>query len=71
MQMVILLIEHLCGHEPGLTDDLSSILEQLTKLNSSQHSRVALRARQVRVLVCVCGSVHVLKGSFNVHGFHL
>lgn len=48
-QMVILLIEHLCGHEPGLTDDLSSILEQLTKLNSSQHSRVALRARQVLI----------------------
>lgn len=45
--MVILLIEHLCGHEPGLTDELSSILEQLTKLNSSEHSRVALRARQV------------------------
>lgn len=48
-QMVILLIEHLCGHEPGLTDDLSAILEQLTKLNSSQHSRVALRARQVLI----------------------
>ncbi|XP_042208168.1 acetyl-CoA carboxylase-like [Homarus americanus] len=48
-QMVILLIEHLCGHEPGLTDDLSSILEQLTKLNSSEHSRVALRARQVLI----------------------
>lgn len=46
--MVILLIEHLCGHEPGLTDDLSVILEQLTKLNSAEHSRVALRARQVR-----------------------
>lgn len=48
-QMVILLIEHLCGHEPGITDDLSAILEQLTKLNSSKHSRVALRARQVLI----------------------
>lgn len=48
-QTVILLIEHLCGHEPGLTDDLSSILEQLTKLNSTEHSRVALRARQVLI----------------------
>ncbi|XP_068249206.1 acetyl-CoA carboxylase isoform X1 [Palaemon carinicauda] len=48
-QMVILLIEHLCDHEPGLTDDLASILEQLTKLNSAKHSRVALRARQVLI----------------------
>ncbi|XP_076067982.1 acetyl-CoA carboxylase isoform X2 [Oratosquilla oratoria] len=48
-QMVICLIEHLCGHEPGLTDDLSSILEQLTKLNNKEHSRVALRARQVLI----------------------
>ncbi|XP_069956208.1 acetyl-CoA carboxylase isoform X2 [Cherax quadricarinatus] len=48
-KMVILLIEHLCGHEPGLTDDLSLILEQLTKLNSTEHSRVALRARQVLI----------------------
>ncbi|KAK7068522.1 hypothetical protein SK128_027163 [Halocaridina rubra] len=48
-QMVILLIEHLCGHEPGLTDDLAAILEQLTKLNSAEHSRVALRARQVLI----------------------
>ena len=47
--MVITLIEHLCGHEPGLTEELSSILEQLTKLNSSEHSRVALRARQVYI----------------------
>ncbi|KAK3859492.1 hypothetical protein Pcinc_034403 [Petrolisthes cinctipes] len=48
-QMVIRLIEHLCGHEPGLTDDLAAILEQLTKLNSTEHSRVALRARQVLI----------------------
>lgn len=53
LQMVILLIEHLCGHEPGITDDLSAILEQLTKLNSSKHSRVALRARQVSEKTCL------------------
>lgn len=45
--MVLLLIEHLCGHEPGVTDDLQNILEQLTKLSSMAHSRVALLARQV------------------------
>ncbi|KAB7507632.1 Acetyl-CoA carboxylase [Armadillidium nasatum] len=48
-QMVLLLIEHLCGHEPGVTDDLQNILEQLTKLSSMAHSRVALLARQVLI----------------------
>ena len=45
--MVLLLIEHLRGHKPGVTDDLADILELLTKLSSIEHSRVALKAREV------------------------
>ncbi|KAF2367472.1 Biotin carboxylase-like N-terminal domain [Trinorchestia longiramus] len=48
-QLLVLLIDHLCEHEPGLTDDLAQDLEQLTTLNSIDHSRVALRARQVLI----------------------
>ncbi|KAJ8909874.1 hypothetical protein NQ315_013508 [Exocentrus adspersus] len=37
------------GNEPGLTDELASCLTELTSLNRSEHSRVALRARQVLI----------------------
>ncbi|KAK3798057.1 hypothetical protein RRG08_034617 [Elysia crispata] len=47
--MVIMLIDHLCGKEPGLTDELASILTELTQLNKSENSKVALRARQVLI----------------------
>ena len=42
-----MLIDHLWSNEPGLTDELSTTLNELTSLNRSEHSRVALRARQV------------------------
>lgn len=48
-QLVIKLIDHLCGHEPGLTDELSSILNQLTALNKPENAKVVLRARQVLI----------------------
>ncbi|CAN7995548.1 unnamed protein product [Ixodes hexagonus] len=38
--------DHLCGHEPGLTDELSSILNELTTLSKTDNAKVALRARQ-------------------------
>ncbi|GFW27564.1 acetyl-CoA carboxylase 2 [Trichonephila clavipes] len=41
--------DHLCGHEPGLTDELGVILNDLTTLNKSENSKVALRARQVLI----------------------
>nr|WDE40200.1 acetyl-CoA carboxylase [Tegillarca granosa] len=47
--LVIMLIDHLCGKEPGLTDDLASILSELTTLNNSDNAKVALRARQVLI----------------------
>ncbi|CAL1538931.1 unnamed protein product [Lymnaea stagnalis] len=47
--MVIMLIDHLCGKEPGLTDELASILAELTQLNKTENSKVALRARQVLI----------------------
>ncbi|XP_035827708.1 acetyl-CoA carboxylase isoform X2 [Aplysia californica] len=47
--LVIMLIDHLCGKEPGLTDELASILSELTQLNKSENSKVALRARQVLI----------------------
>ncbi|CAH1987134.1 unnamed protein product [Acanthoscelides obtectus] len=47
--LVTMLIDHLWGNEPGLTDELASCLTELTSLNRSEHSRVALRARQVLI----------------------
>ncbi|KAI1309415.1 Acetyl-CoA carboxylase [Halotydeus destructor] len=48
-QLIIKLVDHLCGHEPGITDELSSILNALTVLNKSENAKVALRARQVLI----------------------
>lgn len=47
--LVTMLIDHLWANEPGLTDELASTLSELTSLNRSEHSRVALRARQVLI----------------------
>ncbi|XP_059157454.1 acetyl-CoA carboxylase-like isoform X2 [Physella acuta] len=47
--LVIMLIDHLCGKEPGLTDEMASILSELTQLNKTENSKVALRARQVLI----------------------
>ncbi|XP_043262709.1 acetyl-CoA carboxylase isoform X1 [Colletes gigas] len=47
--LVTMLIDHLWENEPGLTDELSSTLTELTSLNRTEHSRVALRARQVLI----------------------
>ncbi|XP_014484263.1 PREDICTED: acetyl-CoA carboxylase isoform X1 [Dinoponera quadriceps] len=47
--LVTMLIDHLWANEPGLTDELSSTLTELTSLNRTEHSRVALRARQVLI----------------------
>lgn len=41
------LIDHLSGNEPGVTEELSSILNALTALNKNENVKVALRARQV------------------------
>ncbi|KAK7108725.1 hypothetical protein V1264_016404 [Littorina saxatilis] len=47
--LVILLIDHLCGKEPGLTDELASVLSELTQLSKTENSKVALKARQVLI----------------------
>lgn len=47
--LVTMLIDHLWTNEPGLTDELAATLNELTSLNRSEHSRVALRARQVLI----------------------
>lgn len=47
--LVTMLIDHLWANEPGLTEELSSTLTELTSLNRTEHSRVALRARQVLI----------------------
>jgi len=51
--LVTMLIDHLWSNEPGLTDELAATLNELTSLNRSEHSRVALRARQVGVFVII------------------
>ncbi|EFX86656.1 hypothetical protein DAPPUDRAFT_222043 [Daphnia pulex] len=47
--LVTQLIDHLWSHEPGLTDELATILKELTMLNRSENAKVALRARQVLI----------------------
>lgn len=47
--LVILLIEQLCGKDINLTDDLTSILTELTNLNRTLNAKVALKARQVLI----------------------
>ncbi|KAK7582615.1 hypothetical protein V9T40_014060 [Parthenolecanium corni] len=47
--LVTMLIDHLWSNEPGLTDELATTLNELTSLNRAEHSRVALRARQVLI----------------------
>ncbi|XP_022251456.1 acetyl-CoA carboxylase isoform X2 [Limulus polyphemus] len=47
--LIIKLIDHICTHEPGITDELSDILQELTHLNKDENARVALRARQVLI----------------------
>ncbi|XP_064627568.1 acetyl-CoA carboxylase-like isoform X4 [Lineus longissimus] len=47
--LVIMLIDHLVGKEPGMSEDLKPILTELTTLNKTENSKVALRARQVLI----------------------
>nr|XP_033810269.1 acetyl-CoA carboxylase 2 isoform X2 [Geotrypetes seraphini] len=47
--LVTKLIDQLCGRDPTLTDELMTILNELTQLSKTEHSRVALRARQVLI----------------------
>ncbi|XP_051691837.2 acetyl-CoA carboxylase 2 isoform X2 [Oryctolagus cuniculus] len=48
-QLVTMLIDELCGPDPSLSDELTSILNELTQLSKSEHCKVALRARQVLI----------------------
>nr|XP_019612996.1 PREDICTED: acetyl-CoA carboxylase 2 [Rhinolophus sinicus] len=48
-QLVIMLIDELCGPDPSLSEELTSILNDLTQLSKSEHCKVALRARQVLI----------------------
>ncbi|XP_025745129.1 acetyl-CoA carboxylase 2 isoform X4 [Callorhinus ursinus] len=48
-QLVIMLIDELCGPDPSLSEELTSILNELTQLSKSEHCKVALRARQVLI----------------------
>jgi acetyl-CoA carboxylase/biotin carboxylase 1 len=47
--LIITLIDHLVSHEPGLADELSPILNELTTLGKSENAKVALKARQVLI----------------------
>lgn len=43
----VLLQDHLCGKEPGLSEDIQAMLHEFTALNKTENAKVALRARQV------------------------
>lgn len=47
--LIISLIDHLCGKEPGLSEDVQALLQELTSLNKAENAKVALRARQVLI----------------------
>ncbi|XP_018332454.1 acetyl-CoA carboxylase isoform X2 [Agrilus planipennis] len=47
--LVAMFLDHLWSKEPGLTEELATTLNELTSLNKSEHSRVALRARQILI----------------------
>uniref|UniRef100_A0A8C2XIL4 acetyl-CoA carboxylase n=1 Tax=Cyclopterus lumpus TaxID=8103 RepID=A0A8C2XIL4_CYCLU len=47
--LVIMLIDHLCGRDSMLADELMAILNELTELSKMENSKVALRARQVLI----------------------
>uniref|UniRef100_A0AAR2KSB1 acetyl-CoA carboxylase n=1 Tax=Pygocentrus nattereri TaxID=42514 RepID=A0AAR2KSB1_PYGNA len=47
--LVTMLIDQLCGRDPTLTDELMSILTELTQLSKTTNAKVALRARQVLI----------------------
>lgn len=59
--LLLSLKDELCGPDPTLSDELTSILNELTQLSRSEHCKVALRARQVGLNVCcyVCACMHV------------
>ena len=48
LHLNLLLQHHMCRKEAGLTDELASILTELTTLNNAENANVALRDRQVR-----------------------
>lgn len=48
-QLVIMLINVLFSKDPTLTDELTSSLQDLTKLNNPKNAKVALKARQVLI----------------------
>ncbi|XP_045441590.1 acetyl-CoA carboxylase 2 isoform X4 [Pipistrellus kuhlii] len=48
-QLVIMLIDELCSPDPSLSEELTSILSELTQLSKTEHCKVALRARQVLI----------------------
>ncbi|XP_058853804.1 acetyl-CoA carboxylase isoform X3 [Acipenser ruthenus] len=47
--LVTMLIDQLCGRDPTLTDELMTILTELTQLSKTTNAKVALRARQVLI----------------------
>ncbi|XP_071943409.1 acetyl-CoA carboxylase-like isoform X2 [Antedon mediterranea] len=47
--LVVMLIDQLCKKEPGLIDELSQVIGELTSLNKQDNSKVSLRARQVLI----------------------
>ncbi|XP_043910511.1 acetyl-CoA carboxylase 1 isoform X2 [Protopterus annectens] len=47
--LVTMLIDQLCGRDPTLTDELHTILTDLTQLSKTTNAKVALRARQVLI----------------------
>lgn len=47
--LIILLMDHISAHEPGLTEELKEVLSELTTLGKAEHSKVALRARQILI----------------------
>lgn len=65
--------DQLCGRDPTLTDELMTILTELTQLSKTTNAKVALRARQVSLwfpYFCVAfggGGVHLIYRTCHLH----
>ena len=56
MELDFFLQDNLFEKEVGLTEDLTKILTELTQLSKAENAKVALKARQVRIVANITQS---------------
>jgi len=61
--------DNFCSREPGLSDDVQRILQELTALHKTENAKVALRARQVSVPCIFSSLLYHIGLSFGLYVF--